>query len=211
MSIEPRDLTSSPPTMAFSKIRNVARLPDEQISEFLNGLYRVAVEAKDAGDWTRVEVFLQQWENRLTSRSAANALRFDTSPWTPLRRALREARVALVSTGGIYIKGQQEPYNTDGDASFRVIPKNTPRELLGVAHTHYDTSGALKDINVVFPYQRLREMEQEGLIGSFAEPCYGFMGYIPSPLVPSLLEESAPEVAERLVADDVDAVLIGTT
>lgn len=197
--------------MAFSKIRNVARLPEEQIVEFFNGLYRVAVEAKDAGDWTRVEVFLQQWESRLTSRSAANALRFDTSPWNPLKRALSEARVALVSTGGVYIKGQQEPYNTDGDTSFRVIPKHTPEELLGVAHTHYDTSGALKDINVVFPYERLQEMEQEGLIGSFAELCYGFMGYIPSPLVPSLLEESAPEVAGRLIADGVDAVLIGST
>lgn len=211
MAIELQELAGSPPTMAFSRIRNLARLPEGELFEFFKGLYRGAVQAKDSGDWSPVEQFLQSWEDRLTSRSAPDALRFETAPWAPLRRPLREATVALVSTGGVYIEEQQEAYNTDGDPSYRVIPRDTPRERLGIAHTHYDTSGARRDINVVFPYERMRELEEEGVIGALAERCYGFMGFIPRPLVPALMQESAPEVARRLKDDGVDAVLIGTT
>lgn len=211
MPLEPQDLARSPSTMAFSKIRNIGRQPEDQVVEFFNGLYRASVQAKESGDWLQVEQFIQGWEDKLTSRSAPDALRFEDSPWTPLKRPLKEARVALVSTGGVYIKDKQDPYNTDGDISYRVIPRDTPKERLGVAHTHYDTSGAVKDINVIFPYQRLQEIEKEEVVGSFAETCYGFMGFIPRPLVPSLLTESAPEVAQRLKADGVEAVLIGTT
>ena len=211
MPLEPSDLAKSPSTLAFSKIRNVGRLPDEQALEFFNGLYRTVVEAKESGEWDRVEAYLQRWEDKLTSRSAPDALRFETAPWTPLKRPMREATVALVTTGGVYVKGQQDPFNTDGDTSYRMIPKTTQRELFGIAHTHYDTSSALMDINVVFPYQRMQELARDGVIGSFADICYSFMGFIPRPLVPSLIKESAPEVARMLVAADVDAVLIGTT
>lgn len=211
MPIEPQDLAKSPPSMAFSKIRNVGRLPDDQALEFFNGLYRAAVEARDAGDWSGVESFLQAWEDRLTGRPAPDALRFDTSPWTALRVPLAEARVALISTGGVYLKGDQEPYKTDGDASYRAIPRSALPEAIGIAHTHYDTSGALKDINVIFPYQRMAEAEKDGVIGSFADTCYGFMGFIPRPMVSGLVEQSAPEVAEKLRAAGVEAVLIGTT
>ncbi len=211
MPLEPQDLAKSPATMAFSKIRNIARLPEDQVVEFFNKLYQSAVESRDDGDWSRVERLLQQWEDRVTSRSAPDALRFESAPWTPLRTSLSRSRVALISTGGVYIKDEQQPYNTDGDVSYRIIPRATPPDRLSVAHTHYDTSGALRDINVVFPYQRLQELEAEGLIGSFADPCYGFMGFIPRPMVPQLMEETAPEVAERLKADGVEAVLIGTT
>ena len=211
MPLELSDLAKSPSTLAFSKIRNVGRLPEDQALEFFNGLYRAAVEAKESGEWGRVEAYLQGWEDKLTSRSAPDALRFETAPWTPLKRPLREAKVALVTMGGVYIKGQHDPFNTDGDPSYRILPKTTPRELFGIAHTHYDTSSALRDINVVFPYQRMQELARDGVIGSFADVCYGFMGFIPRPLVPVLIEETAPEVARTLVAADVDAVLIGTT
>ncbi len=211
MTIDLQELAKSPPTMAFSRIRNLARLPEGELFEFFKGLYRTAVPAKDSGDWSQVEQFLQSWEDRLTSRSAPDALRFESAPWAPLRRPLREATVALISTGGVYVREQQEAFNTDGDISYRVIPSDTSRERLGIAHTHYDTSGALRDINVVFPYERMRELEEEGVIGAFADACYAFMGFIPRPLVPALMEESAPEVARRLQADGVDAVLIGTT
>ncbi len=211
MAIEPADLTRSPSTMAFSKIRGIARQSEAQVLEFFNGLYRTAVQARESGDWTSVDAFVQLWEDKLTGRSAPDALRFDDSPWTPFGRQLRKAKVALISTGGVYIKDQQEPYNTDGDTSYRIIPKDTPKECIGVAHTHYDTSGAVRDINVIFPYERMKEMESQGIIGSFADTCYGFMGFIPRTMMPGLLDDSAPEVAGMLKDDGVDAVLIGTT
>lgn len=214
MPLEIRDLAKSPPdaeSMAFSKIRGIANLGDEEGLAFFNGLFRAAALAKNDGDWSRVETLLDEWEAKLVSRARPGALRFETGPWAPLRNPLAKARVALISTGGVYIRGLQQPFDTAGDVSFRVIPTSTPRDAFGIAHSHYDTSSALQDVNVVFPYERLKEMETRGVIGNLADSAYGFMGYIVGDLVPKLLTESAPEVARRLVAEGVDAVLIGTT
>ena len=117
--------------------------------------------------------------------------------------------MALIGTGGIYAGDEQEPFDTDGDTSFRQIPSSTPAAKLRISHTHYDTSGADADPNVVFPIDRLREMEAEDAIGSLAETAYGFMGYIVGEHVQTLIERTAPEVGRRLAADGVDAALLG--
>lgn len=211
MGFELSDLIKGSSGMAYSKIRRINLLPEEQQLEFFNGLFLLAVEARDAEDWSKLDIFIREWEDKAASRSNPNALRFETTPWTPFHKPLRKARVALITTGGAYIKNAQEPFNTDGDTSYRVLSKDTPRDQFGVSHTHYDTSGVLKDVNVIFPYERLKELEREGAIGAFADPCYGFMGFIPGAMVPTLVEQTAPEVARKLVEDGVDAVLIGTT
>jgi len=211
MPLEMVDLAKMLPTMEFSKLAAVAGLGDEEGLEFMRGLYHAAVIARGDGDWSPVESFLSEWETKFISRARPNALRYEDTPWHPFTKRLKDAKVALVGTGGIYIKGEQEPYVTDGDASFRSIPSSTPAERIGISHTHYDTTGADADANVVFPIDRLREMEAAGAIGSLAETAYGFMGYIVRDQVQTLLDESAPEVARRMVADGVDAAVIGTT
>ena len=57
------------------------------------------------------------------------------------------------------------------------------------------------DPNVGFPLDRLREL---GLRTNHRH--YSFMGSITAPR--RLMRESAPEVAEQLAADGVDAVLL---
>ena len=211
MPLEPQDLIKNPRELGFSKIQNVTRLGEAAVGEFLNGLYLAAVRARESGDWESVERFLQEWEDRATSITAANALRFEDTPWTPLRKPLSETRVALLTTGGVYVKDEQEPYNTDGDVSFRPISLDLRQDALGIAHTHYATSNALKDINVVFPYERMREMAAAGVFGSLAATGYSFMGFIPDSMVLQLTEETAPQVARRLLEDGIEAALIGTT
>jgi D-proline reductase (dithiol) PrdB len=210
MALEARDLGKHPGTLPFSKIGAVRTLNDEQALQFFNGLFQAAVEAKEDGNWTRVEQFLTSWEDQFTSRSRPDAIRFDVTPWTPFSKAISQATVALITTGGVYIEGQ-EVFNTDGDVSYRVLPKYTPRDRYRVAHTHYDTSGVTEDVNCVYPIDRLREMEAEGRIGKLVDDCYGFMGYIPGPLVDRLVQETVPDVARRLRAAGVEAALIGTT
>jgi D-proline reductase (dithiol) PrdB len=205
------DLAKRLPTTEFSKIAGVAGLGDEEGLEFMRGLYQATIIAKDNGDWSRVERFIDEWETKLISRARPGALRYEDTPWQPFTKPLKESKVALIGTGGIYIKAEHEPFNTDGDTSFRVIPSSTPAERLGISHTHYDTTGAETDPNVVFPIDRLREMAAAGTIGSVAETAYGFMGYIVRDDVETLLNETAPEVAGRIVADGADAAIIGTT
>lgn len=63
-----------------------------------------------------------------------------------------------------------------------------------------------RQINCVFPLERLRELQAEGMIGSLNRRHFSFMGYIP--IVAELLQKTGPEVAEKLLADGVDLVLL---
>jgi len=67
-------------------------------------------------------------------------------------------------------------------------------------------TGVLRDRNLVFPLDRLREMLERGEIGAIAPHHYSFMGSIVGPS--KLIKQSAPEVARRLAAEGVDVVLL---
>ncbi len=142
--------------------------------------------------------------------SDPNAVSFESSPWSAFGKTLAEARVALITTGGVYVRDTQQPF-VDDDPSYRLIPASTEPSGLAIFHEHYDTSHALEDINVVFPLERLREMEADGAIGSLADSAFGFMGYIIGDNIRRLMDETTPEVARTLLDNDVDAALIGTT
>jgi D-proline reductase (dithiol) PrdB len=134
----------------------------------------------------------------------------DPIPFARPRRPLREARVALVTTGAVYAPGQ-EPFDEEkkgGDSSFRVIPKDADVATLGIAHKSdaFDQTGFLADRNLGFPLDRLREMESEGLIGNLAPRAISFMGSISAP--GRLAKETAPEAAALLQADGVDVALL---
>jgi D-proline reductase (dithiol) PrdB len=58
-------------------------------------------------------------------------------PYSPRRRELRDSAFALVSTAGVQLR-EQEPYNLDGDNSWRLIPGDVRTDRLMVTHGHYD-------------------------------------------------------------------------
>lgn len=123
-----------------------------------------------------------------------------------LDKPLSEARVAFITTAGIHVK-TDAPFDTkNGDPTFRRVPGDVSFADLTISHEHYDTTEANKDINVVFPLEVLREFAEEGMIKDVAPRNFGLMGYIPQ--VKELMEQSAPEIADQLVADNVDIVLL---
>lgn len=131
-------------------------------------------------------------------------------PWTPLRKPVAESVMALVTTAGVHLTSQ-EPFNMDdpdGDPSFRAIPSDARKEDLTITHKYYDHSAADRDINVVLPLDRMRELLAEERIGGIAPFVYGFMGHIHGRHLSRLLAESAPEVARRLKSDGADAVVL---
>jgi D-proline reductase (dithiol) PrdB len=131
-------------------------------------------------------------------------------PWTPLKKALHNCRVALVSTCGVHHR-DQKPFDMadkEGDPTFRVIDLKKPVSDLMITHDYYDHSDADKDINIVFPVERLREFEKEGIIGKLADTAYGFMGHIDGHHIDTLVNKSAPEIAGKLRADNVDVVFL---
>ena len=125
----------------------------------------------------------------------------------PLRILVDRAIVAVVTTAGAYLKGQQAPFalGKEGDASFREISADVQLNQLGLSHAGYDTKRALQDPNVVFPLDRLRELEETGKVGEIAPRHFSFMGF--SPNIPSLMD-NAREVARRLVADRINLALL---
>jgi D-proline reductase (dithiol) PrdB len=133
---------------------------------------------------------------------------FDSSPWAPLKKPLREARLALISSAGIF-RDDQEPFIpwAVNDLSFRQIPVDTPYEKLRLHHNYFDHRDALKDLNCVFPVQRLKELADEGYIGSLA-PIAITLGMGRLYKRTALQNEVVPHVADMFKRHAVDAALL---
>ncbi len=119
-------------------------------------------------------------------------------PYTPFDRPLNRATIALVTAGGVH-RRDQEPFKIAdefGDLTFRAIGPEVRSDELMVTHQHYDHTDADKDVNVVFPIDRLRELAAEGVIGGVARLHVGYMGY--SMQLRQLYEQTAPAIAEEV-------------
>jgi D-proline reductase (dithiol) PrdB len=124
-----------------------------------------------------------------------------TVPWTPLKKPLRECRLALISSGGVMYRDQPRFHRED--ASYRRIPKNAQPHDLSVWHFGYPTADAEQDPNCVFPIERLREFEAEGVIGELCDPAFAFMGGIYS--ARKVRDELAPQIVDELKRAHADA------
>ena len=141
-------------------------------------------------------------------------LEHDDTPWTPMRKPLAESRVALVTSAGLHLRSDP-PFVTDhqrgGDTSYRVIPRDTNPADIIQSHVSigFDHSGIYRDINVTFPMDRLRDWQEQGIIGSLAENYYSFMGALRDPS--GMVEQTGPEVARRMADEGVEAALLTPT
>jgi D-proline reductase (dithiol) PrdB len=138
----------------------------------------------------------------------------DDTPWTPMSKPLPESRVALGTSAGLHLR-EDEPFvsapQRGGDTSYRVIPRDTSAADIIQSHVSigFDHTGIYRDINVTFPMDRLRELKEWGVIGSLADNYYSFMGALRDPS--GIVEQTGPEVAQRLRDDGVDAVVLTPT
>jgi len=135
---------------------------------------------------------------------------FNDTPWTPFTGQVTQSRVALVTTGGVHLKNDR-PFNMRdpaGDPEFREIPVQAAASSLTITHNYYDHSDADKDINVVFPFERLHELAATEALGSVNHRHFSFMGHILPPHIETLINTTGPQVARLLKQDAVDIVLL---
>lgn len=121
-----------------------------------------------------------------------------------VKKPLDECKLALVTTGGVHLPDQPR-FDIDdlaGDCSYREIPAEATE--LTWTHAYYRPDEG-SDLDVVLPLWTLRELEEEGSLG-LNHRHFSFMGAIHDPS--RLVEETAPEVAAKLVEDGVEAVLL---
>jgi len=131
-------------------------------------------------------------------------------PWARVAKPVQHSAIALVTTAGVHL-ASEPPFDMsdpEGDPSFRVIPGDADPAQLHITHRYYDHAAADRDINVVLPIGRLRELVDEKRVGAVAPRIYGFMGHIDGRHLTTLIDETAPAVADRLLADGADAAFL---
>jgi D-proline reductase (dithiol) PrdB len=128
---------------------------------------------------------------------------YETSPYVSGLK-VAQTRIALISTAGLH-RRFDKPFRV-GETGYRLIPKDVEAWDLVMSHisTNFDRTGFQMDMNMVFPLDRLRELEKAGFIGSLAEYHYSFMGATP----PDLMRKEAKHLAAILKKDHVQAVLL---
>lgn len=130
-------------------------------------------------------------------------------PWTPAPPDPTRATVALVSTGGLHLRGDA-PFRTLenrlGDTGFRVVPHGTPPERLDLEADYVDEKYIRQDPEVTLPMAALDRLVAAGWAGRAAAHHYSFCEGIARPL-PGLAA-SAGTVAAAMAGDGVDAVVL---
>ena len=86
---------------------------------------------------------------------------FKTRPWVT-GPALSQRRVAIVSSAGLVVRGENPFRGRDPD--YRAIPSTVAAGDLLCSHIsiNFDRTGFQEDWNVVFPLDRLNELAAEG-------------------------------------------------
>lgn len=132
----------------------------------------------------------------------------DLIPLAKLSKPLSESRLTFISTAGVQPKNTM-PFDTVhpvGDYSFRRVPSDSKTSDLEIHQLKYPTFGANRDLNVIFPIERLRELVAEKFIGGLTESFFSFIGYN---MDAERLENTlAKDIAKAVEAEKPDVVLL---
>jgi D-proline reductase (dithiol) PrdB len=173
-------------------------------------------DAHDDTDIRRVDPyrFMGKTLRKLISDGIPEQDSYEEIPWTAPSKPLAEAKVALLSTTGLSMRGdppfdmegeRREP--TWGDPSWRRISSDATPENVDVNHLHIKTDYIRRDLNVALPLDRLRELVADGVVGSVAPSHYSVMGYQGSDPA-RIAHRSGAEIAASLEAEEVDLLLL---
>src|SRR5262245_50761025 len=152
--------------------------------------------------------------DRLPQINRNNLLTFparvnDTAPFVVPGKPLSACRLAIVTTAGVHRRGDR--LFGPGDQTHRVIPSDWPAEDILQSHTSlgFDRTAIMRDLNVSFPIDRVRELAERGELGPLAPNFYSLMGALRD--TARLEQETGPEVGRRLLDEGADAALITPT
>ena len=135
--------------------------------------------------------------------------------WAPFEKRLSEARIALLSSAGLYVRGRQPSFDLDreqehpewGDPTWRVIPASASGAEVGVAHLHINDADVLADSEIALPMRLLASLAEEGVIGGAVAEHVAVMGYQDRHL-PDWRSTTAPAIIEHLRTQGADALVL---
>lgn len=139
----------------------------------------------------------------------------DGPVWAPFEKRLSGAQIALLTSAGLYLEGEQAPFDgerekaepTWGDPTHRVLPAPLPGAALGMMHLHVNSEDVLADPEIALPVGGLAQLVGEGRVGGVAPSHFSVMGYQQAGLE-VWRGETAPAIVERLRAEGTDGLIL---
>ncbi len=137
--------------------------------------------------------------------------------WAEFGKRLSRARVALLTSAGLYVRSQQ-PFDIErerreptwGDASHRLIPQATEPSELAMSHLHVRNDEVLADPNIALPLAPLADLVESGFVGGATAEHVSVMGYQGwyDDALDRWREETAPAIVRALEKHDADGVVL---
>lgn len=135
--------------------------------------------------------------------------------WAPFEKRLADAQIAVLTSAGLYLEGEQAPFDgerekaepTWGDPTHRVLPAPLDGRRLGMMHLHVNPDDVLADPEIALPVGGLADLVGDGRVGAVAPSHFSVMGYQQAGLE-GWRRETAPAIVERLRAERTDGLIL---
>jgi D-proline reductase (dithiol) PrdB len=117
---------------------------------------------------------------------------------------LAQRRIAILSSAALIRRGD-EPFPF-GSGACRFLPADIPGNDLLISHVsiNFDRSGWQRDINVVYPIDRLRDLAAMQEIAGVAPTHYAVMGSTD----PAAMEQALDQIEGQLRQERIDSILL---
>jgi D-proline reductase (dithiol) PrdB len=135
--------------------------------------------------------------------------------WAPFEKRLAAARIALLTSAGLYLKGAQPSFDLEreqsnpewGDPSWRSIPATADAADIGVAHLHINDEDIKADPEIALPSRLLQQLVAEGMVGSATAEHLSVMGYQDRSLE-GWRDETLPELVAKVRDQQADGLIL---
>lgn len=135
--------------------------------------------------------------------------------WAPFEKRLSEARIALLTSAGLYLRDTQRPFDAErerahpewGDPTWRPVPAGVEATAIGAMHLHLNTGDIEADPEIALPRRMLAQLAAEGVVGAVTEQHYSVMGYQERGLA-EWREKTAPEMVAALRGGGADGMIL---
>ena len=135
--------------------------------------------------------------------------------WAPFEPRLADARVTLLTSAGLFLRADQQPFDVErerreptwGDPGWRAVPHACSDSDLGITHLHINPDDVRADHNVALPTDVLQELVDEGRVGGATADHVSVMGYQQAGL-DGWRNETGPQLVDHLRSQRCDGVVL---
>lgn len=209
-SIGMREAAQKMVGLAMKLVRGEPLGSPEEEGYLARGIRRNYIAAEN-GATRAVEMLLRKVKGRSFATEYPMPVFDRVAPLPPIAQ-LGEVITALITTGGIFPKGNPDNVESSGASKYgkydiRGLEKLSPESFESV-HGGYDPAYANEDPHRVLPLDVLRDLETEGVIGALYPFYYATVGNGTSI---ANAKKFAREIIKDLLNDGVGAVILTST